>query len=98
MHVAVQRSESSAQDPLPAPSAIGSGSTASDGPREIVVRPDGMRKGVWEASPTFFYVAASALGLLVVGWLLFRFGVLKLPKRKRKPEDEPPKSSRRKAS
>ena len=57
-----------------------------------------MRKGVWEASPTFFYVAASALGLLVVGWLLFRFGVLKLPKRKRKPEDEPPKSSRRKAS
>jgi hypothetical protein len=64
-----------------------------EGPREIVLRPDGMRKGVWEASNAYFYVAASVLGVVVVVWLLFRFGVLKLPKRKPKVE-EAPKSRR----
>ncbi|CAN5130020.1 hypothetical protein BH09ACT6_BH09ACT6_24760 [soil metagenome] len=82
---------------LPAPSAISSGEpVAAEGPREIVIRPDGMRKGVWEASNAFFYVAAGVVGVLLLTWLLFRFGVVKLPKRK--PKDEAPKSVRGKSS
>lgn len=87
-----QPSSTAPAAPLPAPSALSTSEPAFDGPREIVVRPDGMRKGVWEASNAYFYVAASVLGVVVVVWLLFRFGVVKLPKRK--PKEEPPKSVR----
>ncbi len=86
---------SSATSDLPAPSALSSSGPAFEGPREIVIRPDGMRKGLWEAPSTFFWVAASLLGVIVVAWVLFRFGVVKLPKRKPKPKEEaPPKSKR----
>lgn len=82
---------------MPAPSALSSSGSgpAFEGPREIVIRPDGMRKGLWEAPSTFFWVAASLLGIVVVAWVLVRFGVVKLPKRKPKPKEEaPPKSKR----
>ena len=80
---------------MPAPSALSSSGPAFEGPREIVIRPDGMRKGLWEAPSTFFWVAASLLGVIVVAWVLFRFGVVKLPNRKPKPKEEaPPKSKR----
>ena len=75
---------------LPAPSALSSSEPAFEGPREIVIRPDGMRKGLWEAPSTFFWVAAGLLGVIVVAWVLFRFGVVKLPKRKPKPKEEAP--------
>lgn len=92
---------STATSDLPAPSALSSASSepAFEGPREIVIRPDGMRKGVWEAPSTFFWVAAGILGAVVVTWVLFRFGVVKLPKRKPKPVEEPaPKSKRPRAN
>jgi len=86
---------SNATADLPAPSAISSSEQSFEGPREIVIRPDGMRKGVWEAPSAFFWVAASVLGVIVVAWVLFRFGFVKMPKRKPKPKEEaPPKSKR----
>jgi hypothetical protein len=60
---------------------------ATELPREIVIRPDGMRRGVWEAPSWFFptfaamlVVASAVYGAHRMGWL------------RRKPSAPPPSS------
>jgi hypothetical protein len=56
-------------------------------PREIVLRPDGMRRGVWEAPSWFFPVFAGVLVLAAALYGARRMGWLR-----RKSADAPPSS------
>lgn len=52
---------------------------------EIVERPDGLRRGKWEAQPWVFYSIASIAVVMAVIYALFRVGVIRFKRKKPTP-------------
>jgi len=51
---------------------------SAQAPREIVTRPDGLRRGVWEGSSWLFGIAATLLVIVAIAYAVRRSGVARI--------------------